>query len=76
MCSKFCLASVFLQVIENEMLQAQTCKIDEKYGGSCVITNQDASESVKVFANLLRAANMLLSCTAGVCVRACVTVHV
>jgi hypothetical protein len=58
------------------MLQAQTCKIDENYGGSCVITNQDASEGVKVFSNLLRAANMFLSGAAGVCVRACVTVHV
>ena len=68
LCAKLCAASIFCQVIENEMLQAQSCKIDEKYGGSCVITNQDAEDNVNFFANLLRAVNVLFSGAAGVVV--------
>jgi hypothetical protein len=70
LCARLCAASIFCQVIENEMLQAQSCKIDEKYGGSCVITNQGLEDNVKWFNNLLLAVNMFLSGVSGavVCV--------
>ncbi len=69
LCAKFCGSSVIIQCIENEIIQAQSCRTSPAHNGQCVLRNEDMSDIVVATCNILKAANAILSCSAGVALR-------
>jgi len=69
LCAKFCGSSVITQFIENEIIQAQSCRTSPAHNGQCVLRNEDMSNIVVTAINILKAANAVLSCSAGVTLR-------
>ncbi len=58
-----------MQFIENEIIQAQSCHKSPAHNGQCVLRNEDMSNVVVTTINILKAANAVLSCSAGVALR-------
>ena len=59
------MASIFLQMIENELLQNQLCITKAKYENTCVIENVDTSDGLLNFMNFLKFCNACVSIIAG-----------
>ena len=65
LCFRCSMCSIFLQMVENEILQNQPCIKKPKYENACVIENEDVPMGVSAFMEALKFGNACVSLIAG-----------
>ena len=61
----FIVASILLQVVENEILQNQQCVSKAKFDNLCVTENEDISDRILAIMDALKFGNACVSLIAG-----------